>query len=521
MKHASRILFAASLLLASTMPLLAQAQTTLKIVPQANLTVLDPVWTTAYVTRNHGYMIYDTLFGVDEKGQVKPQMVEKWTSSADQTEWTFTLRAGLLFHDGKPVTSEDVVMSLQRWSARDSMGVVLRSFLSKMDVVDDRTFRIVFRKPFGPTLDALSRAAFIMPKRMAETPVSEQIKEHIGSGPYVFKADEFKPGERVVYLRNDKYVPRAEPASGTAGGKRVYVDRVEWNIIRDPQTQLSALLAGEVDIILQPAAEQYATLRSSPGVSLVDMTPAGAMFTLRMNFLHPPFDDVKIRRAAMLAVGQEQVLRTQVATPGLYRFCKSLYPCGTAYESSNTGLFTGVADPAAAKKLLEEAGYKGQPVVMLRPSDLAAHSKVPLVLKQQLEQAGFKVDLQTMDWQTVLVRRAKKEAPSEGGWNAFVTVNASSDNQSPLSMSMMNATGTRGWFGWQNDPELEEIKKQFAGAKTEAERKSLAEKAQLRAIDQVTHVNLGQFSQPSAVRKGVTGLLPSNAQVLWNIKKSP
>ncbi len=504
-------------------PAWSQAQSVLRVVPQANLTVLDPVWTTAHVSRNHGYMIYDTLFGTDAKGEIKPQMVDKWSVSADQLTWTFTLRDGLAFHDGSPVTSADVVASLTRWSARDAMGVVFRGFFSKFEEVDAKTFRIVYRQPFSSTLELLGKAggpAFIMPKAIAETAVSSQIKEFIGSGPYIFKADEFKPGERVVYVRNPKYVPRKEAPSGTAGGKPVFVDRVEWVVIRDPQTQLNALKAGEVDIIEQPAPEQYAALRSTPGVSLVEATPAGAMYTLRFNFLNPPFDNVLVRRAAMLALGQEQVLRTQVASPGLFRFCKSLYPCGTTYESQNTGIFTGVSNPAAARKLLDEAGYKGQPVVLMRPSDFASLAKAPLVVKQQLEAAGFKVDVQTMDWQTLLARRAKKEPASAGGWDAFITFNAAADNLNPLTMAMMNATGSRGWFGWQSDPELEELKKQFAAAKSDAEKKQLADRAQLRAVETVTHVNLGQFSQPAAVAAAVSGIVPAGAQVYWNIKKA-
>jgi peptide/nickel transport system substrate-binding protein len=498
------------------------AQTTLRIVPQANPASLDPVWTTAHVTRNHGYMIYDTLFGTDAKGDIKPQMVDKWSTSADQLTWTFTLRDGLEFHDGKPVTSADVIASLTRWSARDAMGVVFRGFFSKFEEVDAKTFRIVYRQPFGLTLEMLGKAggpAFIMPKSVAETAVSAQIKEHIGSGPYIFKADEFKPGERIVYVKNTKYVSRKETPSGTAGGKPVFTDRVEWVIIRDAQAQLVALRAGEVDIIEQPAPEQYAALRTSPGISLFESTPAGGMYTLRFNFLNPPFDNVLIRRAAMLALGQEQVLKTQVAAPGMYRFCKSLYPCGTRYESQNTGIFTGVSDPAAAKKLLDEAGYKGQPILLMRPSDFASLSKAPLVVKQQLEAAGFTVDMQTMEWQALLARRAKKEPASAGGWDAFITFNASTDNLLPLTMSMMNASGSRGWFGWQNDTELEEIKKQFASAKTDAEKKKLADQAQLRAIETVTHVNLGQFNQPAAVRSNVSGIVPAGAHVYWNIKK--
>jgi peptide/nickel transport system substrate-binding protein len=360
-----------------------------------------------------------------------------------------------------------------------------------------------------------------MPKRIAETPPSEQIKEAIGSGPYVFKQDEFKPGERVVYVRNAKYVPRKEAPSGTAGGKQVFVDRVEWVIIRDPQTQLNALKAGEIDMIEQPAAEQYATMRNTPGITLVNTTPSGATYGLRFNFLNPPFDNVLLRRAAMLALGQEQVLRTQVASPGLYRFCKSVYPCGTRYESDSTGIFTGVANPAASKKLLQEAGYKGQPILLMRPSDFAALAKAPLVIKQQLEAGGFVVDMQTMDWQTLLARRAKKEPASAGGWDAFVTFFSATDNQSPMTMLPMNARGAQGWVGWQDDPELEEIKKKFAAATTDAEKKKLADAAAMRSIETVTHVNLGQFNQPAAVRSNVNGFVPTGVLAMWNVKKAP
>lgn len=506
---------------------IAQAQpaprNVLRVVPQSNLAVLDPIWTTAYNTRNHGYMIYDTLFGTDDKGLIKPQMVDKWTASPDQKLWSFTLRDGLEFHDGKPVTSEDVVASLKRWASRDSMGASLSRFVEGYEVVDAKTFRLRFKESFGLVLESLgkpsSNVPFIMPARIAATPGTEQIKEHVGSGPYVFVPEEYKSGAKVVYLKNTKYKPRAEPASGTAGGKQVYVDRVEWIIIRDPQTQLSALMAGEVDIIEQPVAEQYPTIRTTPKVGLVDAQPAGFQYTMRMNFLHAPFDNVLVRRAAMLAVGQEQVLRTQVAAAGMYRYCKSMYPCGTYFESDRTGAFKAVPNPQAARKLLEEAGYKGQPIVLMRPTDFAALSKAPLVVKQQLEQAGFVVDMQSMDWQTLVTRRAKRDLPAQGGWNVFITFNGASDNLNPVAMAMMNATGDKGWFGWQDDPELEKLRTEFAKARGDVEKKKLADAAQLRAIDQVTHVNLGQFNAPAAVRDTVTGIVPAGAQVYWNIRK--
>lgn len=514
----------ASLTLGSNEAAAQSSAQILRIVPQVNLTVLDPIFSSAYVTRNHGYMIYDTLFGADEKGLIKPQMVDRWSVSENQKSWSFTLRSGLAFHNGAPVTSGDVIASIKRWSTRDAMGAEMARFVDRYESVDSKNFRIHFKEPFGLVLEALGKASspvpFIMPARIAETSGTEQIKEHIGSGPYIFKPDEFKPGERVVYLKNAKYEPRKEPPSGTAGGKLVKVDRVEWLIIRDPNAQLNSLTVGEIDILEQPPAELYGPLRGLKDVKLFDMVPTGYQYTLRMNHLLPPFDNVLVRRAAMLALGQDAVLRTQIGSPDLFRFCKSLYPCGTRYENDNTGIFTGVPDPKAARKLLDEAGYKGEPVVLMRPTDFPTLTKAPLVVKQQLEQAGFKVDVQNMDWQTLVARRAKKEAPSAGGWNAFMTFNAAADNMLPVTMLMMNATGDKGWFGWQNDPTLEELKAKFVRALSDADKKTAAEAAQLRAIDQVTHVNLGQFFLPAAVRNNVNGLLAAGAQVYWNVSKS-
>ncbi len=501
----------------------ASSGSTLRIIPASNMTVLDPIWTTAYISRNFGYMIYDTLFGTDAQGKIQPQMVSQWKVSPDGKVWSFTLREGLEFSDGKPVTSEDVVASLKRWASRDTFGDQLAKAIGQYETPDARTFVLRLKSPFGLVTEALgkpsSNVPFIMPRRVAETPGDVQVKETIGSGPYLFKADEFRPGEKAAFVKNTKYKPRAEPPSGTAGGKNVYVDRVEWLFIRDAQTQLNALLNGEADILEQPAFEQYAVLRANPQIALVDAQPAGNQFILRFNFLHAPFNNEKIRRAAMLALGQEAFLRTQVGAPGLTRFCKSMFPCGTPFESDKTGEYTGIANPQKARALLAEAGYKGEPVVLMRPAENGTIGKLPLVAKQQLEQAGFKVDLQNMDWQTLVSRRARKDAPTAGGWSAFLTAWTASDILNPITMSMMNATGDKGWFGWQDDPTLEAIKKQFATAATDADKKKFAEAAQLRAFETVTHVPLGQFSQPAAVRKGVTGLVPAGAQVYWNIRK--
>lgn len=497
---------------------------TLRVVPHANLTVLDPIWTTAFISRNHGYMIYDNLFGTDLDGKVKPQMVDKWTVSKDQLLWSFTLRDGLEFHDGKPVTSEDVVASLKRWASRDSFGGVLLKSIDTWETPNAKTFNIKLKTPFGVMLEALgkpsSNVPFIMPARIAATPGSEQIKEHIGSGPFKFNPADFKPGERVIYARNEKYKARSEPANGTTGGKVANVDRVEWVLIRDPQTQYNALIAGEVDVIEQPAFEQYASLKTQKDIQIVDMTPAGFQYIFRFNHLHAPFNNVKIRQAAMVAMGQEAYLKTQVGTPGMYKFCQSMYPCGTPFASDKTGVYTGIANPKKAQEMLKEAGYDGTPVVLMRPTDLASIAKLPLVAKQQLEAGGFKVDMQQMDWATLLARRSKKDAPKDGGWNAFMTAWTAGDILNPITMAMMNTTGDKGWFGWQDDKQIDDMKVKFVQAGTDAEKKKIAEQIQVRAMETGSHVQLGQYSNPAALRKNVTGLLGAGANVYWNVTKN-
>lgn len=505
----------------------ARSQTStqvLRFVPQANLTILDPIWTTAYVTRNHGYMVYDTLFSMDSKGRVQPQMLEKWTTSKDGKTWGFVLRPGLEFHDGAPVTSEDVIASLKRWASRDTMGAVLATFIAKYEAVDARSFNLVLNEPCGIMLDALgkpsSNVPFIMPARIAATPGTEQIKEPIGSGPFIFKADEFKPGDKAVYVKNTKYKPRAETSDGLAGGKVVNFERVEWIIIRDAQTQFNALLNGEVDWIEQPSFEQIASLKVNPDIRLEDLGPAGSQFVLRFNFLYPPFDNVQVRRAALVALGQEAMLKTQIAVPGLYRVCRSIYPCGTPYASEDTGYFTGVANPAKAAQMLKEAGYNGTPVVLMRPTDIAQVNKIPLVAKQQLEAAGFKVDMQQMDWASLVARRAKKTPPDQGGWNIFMSGFVAADIANPLTAGWLNATGDKGWFGWHNEPRMGELKAQFARARSDAEKKKLALELQKLSFDTAAYAPLGQFIQPSAVRKNLKGLLPAEGiPLMWNVTK--
>ena len=498
----------------------------LRVVPHSNLAILDPIWTTAYMSRNHGYMIYDTLFGTDENAKIKPQMVESWTESDDHRLWTFKLRRGLEFHDGKPVTSEDVVASLTRWGKRDAMGQALMTFVQRMDAPAPDTFRIFLGEACGFVLEALGKPSssvpFIMPKRIAETDAFKQIEEHIGSGPYIFKKDEFKPGDKAIYVKNTKYVPRSEPPSGTTGGKQVYVDRVEWNLaLRDAQAQVNALQKGEIDIIEALGFDFYETVKADSNLQLPKYANVGLQYMARFNHLHKPFDNAKVRQAALAAFSQEPFLRAQVGVKELYKTCASMFICGTPFGTTVGSDIQSKSNMKKAQELLKASGYDGTPIVLMKPTDLASIQKLPDVAAQLMRQAGFKVDLQAMDWQTLVGRRAKKDAPDKGGWHMFLTAWQTFDVWNPIGNPAMDTRGEKStWFGWATDDKMVELRNQLMRATDEGAKKKLGEAMHVRAFEIATHAPLGEYSQPMAARKNISGFFITNGNIYWNIKKN-
>jgi peptide/nickel transport system substrate-binding protein len=501
----------------------AYAQNTLKVLMHSDLKIVDPIWTTAYITRNHGYMIYDTLFSMDAKGDIKPQMVDKYTVSADQLTWTFTLRDGLLFHDDKPVTSEDVVASLKRWSAKDALGQKLWSFVKDIKAVDAKTFTIGLNSPTGLMLQALGKPSsavpFIMPKRIADTNPNEQIKEYVGSGPFVFKADEWKPGDKAVYTKFAKYKPRAEPVSGLSGGKVVKVDRVEWKWIPDMQTGANAITAGEIDMFEIPQHDLLPSMAKSPDLKFVDANPLGNQFVFRFNVLHKPFDNPKVRQALFYAFNQEDFLKAAIGDEKYYKTCKALFICGSPFATDKGMEDKLESNIAKAKELLKEAGYDGTPVTLMQSTDLQVLTPLAPVAKALMERAGFKVDMQSMDWQTLVARRAKREPPAQGGWNAFITSWVAADVLNPVSTAFLNAACDKALFGWPCDEQMEKLRDAFARETDPAKQKALTEQVQARVFQYPTHVHLGQWYAPAVLRKNIDGLVVAPATVFWNIEK--
>ena len=510
--------------LLATKALAQQPAKTLRVVMHSDLKIIDPIWTTAYIVRNHGYMIYDTLFALDDKLEPRPQMVESWTTSDDGLVWTFKLRDGLKWNDGPPVTSADVLPSLKRWMDKDAVGGLLAKAMKEMTAPDERTFRIALKEPFSLILKALAKPAsvplFVMPRRVAETPVAQQISDTTGCGPFIFKRDEWKPGEKVVYVRNPDYVPRAEPPSGLAGGKIARLERVEWVSISDMQTAINALLSGEIDMIEAPSHDLLPVLEKDRNIEIVIPDKLGNTYLLRFNWKQPPTSDVRIRRAAELALRQEDFLKAVIGDPRYYKVCKAMFGCGTPFENSAgmDGILEGNFE--GSKKLLQEAGYDGTPIVLLQSTDLAVLTNLAPVAKGLLERGGFKVDMQSMDWQTLVARRAKKDPPSKGGWNIAMTAATAVLLADPIVNHYTETTGDRAQFGWPTDAEIEKLRQEFLHQGDPAAQRRIAEQVQKRVMDLGVTVPLGQYVQPMARRKGVTGNIPSPVTVFWNVEKA-
>ena len=502
-------------------PAFAQAGRVLRYVPQTDLTVLDPVFTTAYITRHHSLMIYDQLFGLDATLRPQPQMVEAWEE--DGLTWRFRLREGLKFHDGEPVRGRDCIASIRRWAARDGLGQALMAGVAEMTAPEDRVFVIRLERRFGPMLDALGKlgpsALFIMPERIAATDANTQIRETIGSGPFRFVADERVVGARVVYERNRDYLPRQGTTSWAAGPKRVFFDRVEWTVMPDPGTSAAALRNGEIDWWENPPNDLAPALRRSRDVVVKRASPLGTMGTGVFNTLHPPFDKPGVRRAILRAMSQQDFMSAAAgADPALWRADAGVFTPGTPLATS-TGIeaITAPRDLERSRRALREAGYNGETVVLLAPSDQQVLSALAEVQHDLFKKLGVPVDFRISDWGTLVQRRASREPIDKGGWSMFHTTWNGLDAINPGVMSFLRANGPNAWFGWPNIPRLDAARQAWFDAPDLAGQQAIAADIQRMVFEEAPYLPTGQFFGNTAYRRSITEPL-SEIYAFWEVR---
>ncbi|MDB5413288.1 MAG: Peptide/nickel transport system substrate-binding protein [Rubritepida sp.] len=497
-------------------PAIAQsgAARALKFVPNSDLTVLDPIFTAAFVTRLHGLMVYDTLYGQDEHFQVRPQMVEGHRIEDDGKLWRLTLRDGLRFHDGEPVLAKDVVASLKRWGRVDAFGQTLMSMTEELSAASDKEVRFRLKAPFPLLADALGKStAFlpvIMPERHANTPNNRQVTEMVGSGPFRYVANERVDGVRSVYEKFAGYVPRSEgTTSFTAGPKIAHVGRIEWVTIPDDATAAAALRQGEIDWWERPQTDYLATLRRSRDITVEVIDRTGFMAIVRFNHLQPPFDNPAIRRAMLGAISQTDLMASVSGGDPSLADAKVGVFCPESAMANDAGLdvLTSPRDPARARRELAAAGYRGEPVVFLTPTNNQATNALSVVAADGLRQAGMNVDLVAVDFGAWLQRRTNREPSDRGGWNATATFLPGTDMWDPAGHLAIRGNGAQAWSGWPTSSRLEELRNTWFAASDEASRQGICRQIQEQVWQDVPYIPGGRWWQPTAYRKNLMGVL--------------
>jgi peptide/nickel transport system substrate-binding protein len=494
------------------------------MVPQANLTSIDPIWTTANVTRNHGFMIYDTLYGLDASFEPQPQMAAGHVVDDGGLTVTITLRDGLVFHDGEKVRASDAVTSIRRWEKRNPWGQKLDAVTDELSVVDDNRLRFRLKKPFPllfAALGCISGAAFIMPERVAATDPFKQFTDPTGSGPFRFKRDEYNSGSLMVYEKAPGYVPRPDGLpSLTSGPKRAMFDRIEWQIITDASTASAALQQGEIDWWEQPTPELRTLLMRDKNVSIEVIDPGGLAGAMRLNHLHPPFDNKALRQALLPAIVQADFMTAIVGDDPKDRIVDTgVYTPGTPM-ASKLGLepLTGPRDVDLARQLMKQAGYTNQLMRLIGPTDILSPAAMTQVSADLFRRLGFNQDLALSDWGTVIQRRASREPVEKGGWSALCTGFSSFDFADPAGHVLVRGNGKDAWFGWPTIPELERLRETWFDAPDEATRKTIAADIQRVAIEEVAYIPLGTYNSFTGLRKNLTGRVNGFA-IFWNLQR--
>jgi peptide/nickel transport system substrate-binding protein len=497
----------------------------LRFIPQADLVVLDPIWTTAYVTRNHGFMVFDTLYGQDGTYAASPQMVAGHVIENDGKLWTLTLRDGLTWHDGEKVLARDCVASIQRWGRRDAFGQALMAATDELSAPGDKTIRFRLKKPFPLLPDALGKSPSLMPammpERLAKTDAFTQIAEIIGSGPYRFVAKDRVPGAKAAYERFAEYVPReGGKPDWTAGPKVANFERVEWTTISDASTASAALQSGEQDWWDYATADLLPLLRKAKNLKVAVQDKSGQMAMMRFNCVQPPFNNPAIRRALLGAVDQQDIM-TAVATddPAMSHTPTGFFCPGTPM-ASDAGLsaLTSPRDYDRVKRDLKAAGYNNEKVVLLAATDFPVLKAMADVVADMLQQSGMNVDYVATDWGSVNQRRVKKDPVGQGGWSAFCTAWAGTDMLSPAGELALRTNGSNAWIGWPDIPRIETLRDAWFGAPNLAGQQKIARDIQAAAFEEPPYLPLGQYYQATAYSAKLTGVLNGFA-LFWNVRK--
>ncbi len=504
----------------------AQANRVIKFVPEADVVVFDPIVTQSAQTREHAYLVYDMLYGLDDSYKAHPQMVEGHTIENNGLEWRMTLRDGLKWHDGERVLARDCAASVRRWAERDSFGQAVKAAANEITHDGDKTIVFKLKHSFPLLADALAKPLALlcpmMPERLANTDPLKPITEVIGSGPYKYVANERVPGSRLVYERNADYVPRSSGVTQMlAGPKRPSFDRVEWTIIQDPATASAALERGEIDWLQTPNPDLLPRLRNNRNITIKVISPLGLVAYMRFNHLQPPFDNPAIRRALLGGIQQsDYMIAINGADKSLWKDEVGFFVPGSPMESkAGMEKLTSKRDYAKVKRDLEAAGYKGEKVSMMVAVDISYIKIMSDVTADWFKQVGINLDYQSVDWTTIVQRRPKMDPPSAGGWNMYCIMDNGINQLNPAGHLLQRGNGRSAAPGWPTSPKIEELRNEWFQATSVEQQKKLGEQMQLQCFEDVPYIPLGQALAPTGYRSNITGVL-NGQPTFWNVRRA-
>lgn len=492
----------------------------LKVVPHVNLTILDPLWTSQYITRNHGYLIYDTLFSLDISGNPQPQMIKDYSVSDDGLSWKFQLRDGLKWHDGKDVSSDDCIASLKRWSIRDGFGQQLFKNIKEIKKTDERSFSIELIRPYKDILYTFSKVSsyvpFMMPKRVAETDPSKQITDYTGSGPFIFQKDQFQPGKKSVYFKNYNYVARPEPSSYAAGSKQAQVDEIDWVTYTNSLEAINALKNGEVDYLEAPDPKLINQIKDNNDIVISSTTPDGFVGVMRFNTLAPPFNNIAVRHAVASIIKPSNYMIGAFENEKNWTICTATYPCKPNTDSETNEILIDSKIINEAKRVIKESGYNNEPVVLLNAIDIPVVSSFSETTARNLRLLGMSVVVKNTTWAEMAQERTLRMTNNKTSWDIFHTFWASSDMENPNNI-LFSTDRTNGWFGWPNNAAIEVLRELYPFAKNEQNRSEIIDKIRQYTKYETNYIPLGQFVLPVAYRSRVHGVTNAPAQFYWTV----
>ena len=505
----------------------AEAAKVVRFIPLGDLTVRDPLRTSAKVTLHHSYMVFDTLYGMDAGFNVSPQMVEGHRTEADGTVWELMLRAGLRFHDGQPVLARDAVASIRRWAAVDSLGQTLLARTDELSAPDDRTIRFRLKAPFPLLPLALGKVqptmCAVMPERLANTPAATPLTEMVGSGPFRFLANEVNSGAHYAYEKFAGYVPRPTgQASQTAGPKIVNVDRVEWTVIPDPATARAALGTGQADWWERPVFDLLPDMARDRNLVIWRNDPLGETSTLVVNQAQPPFDKPALRRALLGAISQQDVMQAVAGDDQTYwRTGVGWIPEGSPWATTaGMDALNRPADPARTKAALAAAGYGGERVVFMIASDIPDILAAGQVAADALTRAGLDLDVQVIDFGSVVQRRISRKPVAEGGWTCLVVPTPGYYIADPATAPNLRGTGELPSNGFMKSSAVEALYSSWIDAPDDVARHGLAPKVQEQLAQDVPFVPLGQYFDPTIYRSSIGNMTPGGLIRFWGLTKN-